>query len=140
MSALDSRASGVDAVRGFFDLFLAGKVDEAAQKYLANDFVLVNLLPDPIPFGGRYEGAAGFERYVSQIFAAIEMESFVVDAIFGQGESVAVIGSETSLVRSTGRRYEMDWVHVFRVSDGRIHSMREYNDTARMLAAFQDRP
>jgi ketosteroid isomerase-like protein len=34
----------------------------------------------------------------------------------------------------------MDWVHVFRVSDGRIHSMREYNDTARMLAAFQDRP
>jgi hypothetical protein len=93
MSALDSRASGVDAVRGFFDLFLAGKVDEAAQKYLANDFVLVNLLPDPIPFGGRYEGAAGFERYVSQIFAAIEMESFVVDAIFGQGESVAVIGS-----------------------------------------------
>ncbi|MAG34372.1 MAG: hypothetical protein CL908_26145 [Deltaproteobacteria bacterium] len=131
------REQNVTAVRSFFELFGAGKAEEAAATLLADDFELINLLPEEIPFGGRYRGAAGFLQYLGEIMAAITMESFEVDEIFGDGDRVTVVGREVSSVQATGRRYEMDWVHVFRVVDGLIQEMREYNDTARMLAAFQ---
>jgi ketosteroid isomerase-like protein len=46
-------------------------------------------------------------------------------------------GHEASLVRSSGRSYEMDFVHLVKfTADGKIRSVREYNDTAAIGAAF----
>jgi ketosteroid isomerase-like protein len=126
-----------ETVSRFYDRFIAGKVEEAAQKFLADEFVLSNPLPDPIPFGGRYTGVTGFLEYLGRIVAAIEIEEFTTDEVLCDGECVVVTGRERSRVRSTGRRYTMEWVHVLRTSGDRIVSMREYNDTAAMRDAFQ---
>jgi ketosteroid isomerase-like protein len=126
-----------ETVTDFYGHFVAGKVEEAAQKFLADDFVLSNPLPDPVPFGGRYTGITGFLEYLGRIMPAIEIEEFTIDEVLSDGERVVVTGRERSRVRSTGRRYTMEWVHVLRTSGGRIVSMREYNDTAAMRDAFQ---
>lgn len=130
-------SASADIVREFYDLFIAGKIEEASKKCLAEDFVLTNPLPDPIPFGGRFVGVGGFGEYLGGILGAIEMEEFVIDEIFAEGDRVVVIGRETSRVKSTNRHYSMDWVHVLRTKDGRVTSMREYNDTAAMRDAFE---
>ena len=132
-------ASAADTVREFYGFFTAGKVDEIVAR-LADDFVLTNPLPDPIPFGGRYEGAAGFLEYLQGIFAALEMEEFVVEEVLGAGHRAAVIGRERSRVKATDRRYAMEWVHVLEIAEGRIRSLREYNDTAAMRDAFEPVP
>lgn len=131
--------SSSETVRRFYDLFIAGKIDEAVTGCLAEDFVLLNPLPEPIPFGGRFEGAGGFLEYLDRIFAAIELEEFVADELLCDGDRVVVIGRERSRVKTTGRHYAMEWVHVLRTSRGRIVSMREYNDTAAMRDAFETR-
>ncbi len=128
--------SACDTVREFYDLFAAGRIEETVAR-LADDFVLTNPLPEPIPFGGRFEGTAGFLRYLEQISAALDMEEFVVETIVGDVDHAAVIGRERSRVKSTDRRYAMEWVHVLEVSDGRIRSLHEYNDTAAMRDAFE---
>jgi len=87
-------------------------------------------------FGGTFEGRAGFANYLDGILKGIQIESFEIDEIFSDGESVAVLGRETSKVHATGKRYTMAWVHVLTVRDGRITRMREFNDTAAMRAAF----
>jgi ketosteroid isomerase-like protein len=130
-------SSNSETIRTFYDLFLAGKIEEIVERYLADDFVLTNPLPEPIPFGGRYEGSAGFLEYLGQIAAAIEIEEFTLDEVLCDGDHVVVTGRERSLVKPTGRHYTMEWVHVLQISAGRIHSLREYNDTAAMRDAFE---
>ncbi|MFP6654668.1 MAG: nuclear transport factor 2 family protein [Myxococcota bacterium] len=130
-------SSTAETVRAFYDLFLSGQVEEIAKRYLTDDFVLTNPLPDPIPFGGRFSGSAGFLDYVTQVAEAIEIEEFTIDEILTDGERAVVVGTERSLVRSTGRHYTMEWVHVVETSKGQIISVREYNDTAAMQRAFE---
>lgn len=122
-----------------YELFAAAKIGEITA-LLAEDFVLANPLPAIIPFGGTYEGPAGFVEYAKGIAATIAMEDFGVDQILCDGNQVAVTGRERSRVASTGRTYTMEWVHVLRVAEGQIHHLREYNDTAAMLAAFEQKP
>jgi len=129
--------TNADMVRTFYDLFLAGKVEEAAKKFLGDDFVLLNPLPEPITFGGRFSGAAGYFEYLGRIQAALEIEEFAIEEMLCDGDVVIVTGHERSLVKTTGRRYTMDWVHVLRTAGDRIVSMREYNDTAAMRDAFE---
>lgn len=128
--------TAVESVSAFYELFAAGKIPEALERYVAEDATLVNPLPDPIPFGGTFEGRAGFARYLEGILTGIEIEAFEIDEIFAEGDRVTVLGRETSRVRATGKRYTMDWVHVLTVREDRVTHMREYNDTAAMRDAF----
>ena len=128
--------SALETVRSFYELFAVGKTAEALEAYVALDVTLENPLPDPIPFGGTFEGRDGFAQYLSGILEGIQIEAFEVDEILVDGERVVVLGRETSQVRASGRRYTMNWVHVLTVRDDRVTFMREYNDTAAMRAAF----
>ncbi len=130
-------SSSSDTVRAFYDFFLTGKIEEAVEHSLAEDFVLTNPLPESIAFGGRYEGAAGFLEYVGQIAELIQIEEFELDEVLCDGDRVIVTGRERSLVKATGRHYSMEWVHILQASGGRVQSMREYNDTAAMRDAFE---
>ena len=38
--------------------------------------------------------------------------------------------------KSTGRGYETEWLHHWKVRDGKIGYFREYDDTAAVNAAF----
>jgi ketosteroid isomerase-like protein len=128
--------TALEATRAFYELFAAGKVEEALERFVAEDAILENPLPAPIPFGGRFEGRTGFASYLQAIAETLVIEQFEIDELVADGERVVVLGRETSLVRSTEKRYVMSWVHVLTVRDERIQHLREYNDTAAMAAAF----
>tara|TARA_B100001167_G_scaffold162156_1_gene110058 strand:+ start:115 stop:501 length:387 start_codon:yes stop_codon:yes gene_type:complete len=97
---------------------------------------LVNLLPDPIPFGGIYVGPAGADEYVGLIQSNIRLDYLKAHEIVNERDRVIVIGSERGLFLHNDQPYEMDWVHVNTVIDDKIVEMREYNDTAAMLQAY----
>jgi ketosteroid isomerase-like protein len=106
--------------------------------YLATNFAWENPLPDNIPFGGTYQGAEGLLRYLTEINTAIELSPLQFTDLIANDSVVAAVGvEEDTLVRSTGRRYTMPFVHVLRFeTDGKISHVREYNDTREMVAAF----
>lgn len=131
--------TAAEATRAFYELFGAGNIEEALERFVDANAVLENPLPAPIPFGGRFDGRQGFGAYLQAIFSAIEMEQFTVDEILAEGDRVVVLGRETSRVRSTDTRYTMSWVHVLTVRNGRVQHLREFNDTAAMAAAFAQR-
>lgn len=124
-------------IKAFFALFGKGQIAEMLDRFVDERAVLDNPLPEVIPFGGRYVGHEGFAAYAQAIPAAIEIQRFEIDEIFAEGERVTVLGRERSRVLATDKVYEMSWVHVFTVRDGRVLEMREYNDTAAMAAAFE---
>jgi ketosteroid isomerase-like protein len=132
-----SEERNTELTRAFYDGVLGGKVEEAIAECMAPDVVWENPLPEPIPFGGTFQGVEGVRRYLGLVFDQLQIEDFQIHEIIGRDDRVVVLGSETSRVTATGRAYRMDWVHVLRVEDERIRSLREYNDTAAMLAAFR---
>lgn len=113
--------------------FLYGGDPEA----FAPDGKLVNLLPPELTFGGTYEGPEGIQQYMDSMRQVLRIESLSVHDMVCDDDRVVVIGSERSRFLANGQAYEMDWVHVNRVRDGKIMEMREYNDTAAMLEAFK---
>ena len=109
----------------------------ACETFLSQDFVLENYLPQHFPFGGRYEGASGFLKYLGEISSAIDMGPLHMDEWVTEGNVVVVRGTEESMVKSTGRKYAMSFVHWLTFDDsGRILIMKEFNDTAEMAKAF----
>lgn len=123
-------------VTAFYDAILAGQVEEAIRDRMTSDVVWDNPLPEPIPFGGRFEGHDGVADYLEKIFGDIEIEEFEIKDVLAEGDHIVLIGQETCLVKSTGKRYTMDWVHQVKLRDGRIAYIREYNDTACIHAAY----
>lgn len=128
--------SPIETAQTLYQLFATGQFEQMLVRCVAPDAVLDNPLPAPIPFGGVYEGHQGFVRYAAEIFASIQIELFEIDEVLAQGERVTVLGRERSRSLETGKHYDIFWVHVLTVRDGRVQHLREYNDTAAMAAAF----
>lgn len=126
----------IDKAKAFYAEAFSDPI-AACDKFLSNDFVLENFLPEHIPFGGRYEGTQGFLEYLGEIVAAIEMEPLEMDEWVADSMTVAARGEDNGLVRSNGRKYRMRFVHWLTFDEtGRIVFMREFNDTAALAEAF----
>jgi steroid delta-isomerase-like uncharacterized protein len=85
------------------------------------------------PRHGREQVAAFFK----ELFDAVEPERLETLQFTAQGDRVIVEGKNKGTVRSTGKKYEHDWVMVFAVVDGKIVKLQHYYDTADILVAFQ---
>ena len=114
-----------------------GLTGYTARDLFADDGRLVNLLPEELPFGGTWVGPEGAARYIEVMRGVLRIESLKVHQMISSGDQVVVIGDERSRFLANGQAYEMDWVHVNTIRDGRIIEMREYNDTAAMVEAFR---
>jgi ketosteroid isomerase-like protein len=126
----------IERAKSFYGLALSDPA-RACEEYLAADFVLENPLPSYIPFGGTYQGAEGFVKYLTQISETIDMGPLVMAEWAADDHTVVARGEEDSLVKSTGRRYRMRFVHWLSFDEsGKITAMREFNDTAEMGKAF----
>jgi ketosteroid isomerase-like protein len=126
----------IERAKTFYQLALSD-LPRAIEECIAPEFVLENPLPGVIPFGGRYEGGDGLALYLQRIAEHIDMGPLDLQEWVEAGPNVIVCGFEKSVVRTTGRTYEMEFVHWLRFApDGRLLHMREYNDTAAMAAAF----
>ena len=131
-----SEEKNASVVRDFYAMLLGGEAETALQKYVTPDFVWANPLPEAIPYGGTFRGLEGAGRYLELVFGTLDLSDFEIEEVVAAGDRVVVIGRESALVKASGRRYAQEWVHVLRLRDGRIEELREYNDTAAMLAAF----
>ncbi|MGI9328263.1 MAG: nuclear transport factor 2 family protein [Pseudomonadales bacterium] len=122
----------------FYDLLLTD-FPAAVEKYITQDTIWENPLPEIIPFGGVYQGPEGLGQYLQMIMAELEMKPLHFGDIIESGRIVSAIGDEKdTLVKRTGKRYDMPCVHVIRFdADGKVAHIREYNDITQMLLAFQ---
>jgi ketosteroid isomerase-like protein len=103
---------------------------------MADDMEWDSRYPSVVPFGGQWRGHDGVTALIGAINDAIEVLAFEIHDFISEGDKVVVLGSEDAKAKSTGRSYHNEWVHVWTVRDGQAVSMRNYNDTAAVVAAF----
>lgn len=89
------------------------------------------------PYYGRVLGLDEVGKFFTALDEAEEFAYFEPTEFIARGDRVVVLGRAKATVRATARDYEIDWVHVFTVHEGKITNFAEYFDTAVVNKAFQ---
>ncbi len=134
-----STNGAAEKVRDFYQLIVTD-TQAAIERYVAEDIVWDNPLPENIPFGGCYEGIEGLVQYLTQLASEIEMSPLNITEIIVDENKAAVVGIErdTRVIR-TGKTYTMPFVHVLKFNqEGKINHVHEYNVTGEMVKAFSN--
>jgi len=96
-------------------------------------------LPGPrevIPFLGQRHGRDQVGQFFKSIAEAQDAEQFEPQEFIAQGDKVSVSGHYRWRVKSTGRTFSSDFVHIFTVQNGKITNMHEYLDTHAAVQAY----
>ena len=133
-----TKQEATDAVNTFMKLLLTDF--PACEKMMTDDFAWENFLPSHVPFGGRYEGTAGLQKYLAQLSETwVIGERVFHDFIFDpETRILATAGVEKSGKSiATGRACDTPFVWEFRFAeDGQLSYLREYDDTAAIGGTF----
>ena len=89
------------------------------------------------PFAGKRTGTSSIAEFFSQLVEAEDLTRFEPLEFIAEGDKVVVLGESQATVRSTGKTYETDWVHVFHLRDGKVKEFTEFFDNAAAARAFQ---
>ena len=86
--------------------------------------------PSMIPFAGTRRGREGVAEFFSLVGENLEFQEFEPREFVAQGDTVAVLGFERSLIKPTGRTFEQEWAHVYKLRDGKVAEFLALEDTA----------
>lgn len=91
---------------------------------------------DIFPFAGPRRGKNEMIPYFQALGQSLNIQVFEPQEFIAHNDKVIVLGHEKGEVKSTGRKYEFDWIHVFVLQDGKVVRYRDYYDTAALAEAF----
>jgi uncharacterized protein len=127
--------SDVTVVEALYAAFARGDVPNVMA---AIDPEVEWITPSTLPWSrGTYRGHDGLADYFTSFATALEdprVEPHELCEL--PGGRVLALGVERGRARTTGTPFEVPFVHVFTVRDGRVTAMRGLVDTAAVRAAF----
>lgn len=131
-----SEEENTEIIRHCYEQFTQGDTSGLLEHFSEDiDFSVPEI--ENSPYGGVWHGRAEVAKFFDLLDQAEEITDYEAREFISDGERVVVLGRSTSTVRSTGRHYSTEWVHVHTVKDNMITSFVEFFDTAAALRAFQ---
>jgi len=122
----------VALVRGGYDAFSRGDIEAVLGLF---DQSISWYTPDSVEFGGRSDGPAAVAEFFStlpQHYAELRVEP---TAFIDRAETVVAMGHHRGST-TAGVTFDIPWVHVWTLSNGKATSFTEYFDTVKMNAAL----
>jgi uncharacterized protein len=117
-----------DVVGQVFDALANGDLSAAEQLF---DPSLRIHEPASLPYGGQYEGTAGFRRLFGRFAELYDDLAILPSGIHDAGPFVVALTTMTGLVKATGARIQMPLCEIFVVRGGLVVSIAPfYWDTA----------
>ena len=92
-----------------------------------------------IPWGGPCHGRLAVQAFFDALAANLNFEVFDPRRFASDGGLVFVQGRTVAKVKSTGRRFDMQWVHLFTIEGGKVKRFEEFYDTAGIAPALSGR-
>ena len=91
--------------------------------------------------GAPYTAECNGRQEVAQFFASLdeaeEVQQFEPTEYIAQGDKVVALGKYAGKVKATGRGFQVEWVHIHTLQDGKIVKFKEIYDTAGAASAYQ---
>jgi ketosteroid isomerase-like protein len=92
---------------------------------------------DEIPWAGPFKGRNGVAKYLRILNEFLKTEEYKIHEYFARSDKVVVLGYQRGKAISSGKPYEIDFVHVWTLRDGKIEKYRGYYDTAQLAAVIR---
>jgi uncharacterized protein len=118
-----------------------GNLDRA-KELVSEDVVFIAVRAErysELPLYGTTVGYAGLEVFVSNLRAAFDTQSFLVDHVIESETKGAAFGRFEHRIRATGRLFRSHWAVFCEFADGKITTYRFYEDTAALEEAMERR-
>ncbi|MEO3828273.1 nuclear transport factor 2 family protein [Actinomadura sp. B10D3] len=129
--------TATEIVRGFYTATQAGD-GVALLALLHPDFEAHTAPGLPCDAGGAFHGPREtLERVWGPVFAAYDTAPYAETWHETADGLVVVTGHYRGKARATGRPYDAEFAHLWRVTDGRISWLHQYTDTARWQEALR---
>ncbi|MDH5539293.1 MAG: nuclear transport factor 2 family protein [Rhizobacter sp.] len=87
------------------------------------------------PYTATVVGHGQVGEWFGSVAASDDIQAFEPRQFLAGANHVTVIGWERSIAKPSGKPFECEWVHVWRIRDGRISSFWGMYDTAPVAAA-----
>lgn len=92
--------------------------------------------PGQIPWAGHFKGLEGFAQWMATNQEHLEDSRIEADDFMADGNRVVMFGRVFATVKKTGKPFESHVAMAFTVEDGRLRTVRIYQDTASLLNAI----
>jgi len=134
MSATDTSASDIAAVRGGFEAFGRGDLAAFADAFHA-DATWNHRNPDRL--GGVHHGSDGIVAFVTESaqLTAGTLRA-VPTAVMADGAGRVAVPTRVSGTRPDGRAFDHQQVLLFTIEDGRVRSVDQYIGDPPAVTAF----
>ena len=127
--------SNVNAVQGAYEAFARGDVPAVLGFLDAN---IAWTEAEGFPYGGTYNGP---EAVLGGVFMRLgtEWDGFTVvpDEFIDGGDTVVVLGHYSGTYKATGKSFETNFAHVWKISGGKAVSFVQYTDTLVIQRALE---
>ena len=90
-----------------------------------------------LPWGGIYDGRGRIADFFKALGESLETLQFELRDFIAQGNKGVVVGYQRGRAKPTGRLYEIEFVHLWSVHDGKISEFWVYTDTAALVEALR---
>lgn len=123
----------VEALRRIYDAFSRWDVDELVAD-LTHDIEWN--LPETLPWGGTRHGHDGVLAFTSISQDHIEGRWADPDDFLDAGDRLVVLGRLRGRGKASGLEFEVEFAHVWTLTDGVASRLRAYFDTAPIMAVL----
>jgi uncharacterized protein len=126
----------IDFVKSLYAAYANGKIDTLLQAMDPKIKWYSNADPALLPWGGERRGPTEARRFFEELAANVETEQFQPREFMGGVDFVVVLGQSKGRMKATGRRVDDQWVHLFRIRNGKVAEFRSFGDTHALVQAF----
>ncbi len=127
----------VRALRRIYSAINRGDIDELASD-VAHDIEWS--LPERVPWGGTRHGRDGIRAFAEAFRDHVDGNWADPDDFLVAEDRIVVLGRLRGTARATGQDFEVEFAHVWTLTDGVASGLRAFYDTEAVLAALQGRP
>ena len=89
------------------------------------------------PTFGPRQGPHGALEFFQALGATEDITAFEPKSFHPSGDTVLVQGRIGLTLKTNGKTLDYDWVHIFKVRDGKVAGFRELYDTAMVVEAYR---
>jgi uncharacterized protein len=127
--------SNLNAVQAVYDAFAKGDILTVLNFFSADiDWTEA----EGFPYGGTYHGPkAVLEGVFMRLGSEWEGYAAVPDELIDAGDTVVALGKYSGTYKATGKSFQANFAHVWKIRDGKAIRFVQYVDTLLIHCALQ---
>jgi uncharacterized protein len=127
--------SNLDSVKSVYQAFAEGDIPSVLG-FLSRDIEWTEA--EGFPYGGTYRGP---NSVLTEVFMRLGSEwngfAAVPDELIDGGDTVVALGKYSGTYKKTGKSFEANFAHVWKIQDGKAIRFIQYVDTLLINRALQ---